>query len=1312
MNSISVTFADSSKHFSGVKLTNTACTYAGKIIYKNVASDANDEIGVFIKNDSQKLILIGSCVIGSVMPEHYYINLYGDDSTTEELDGANDGSELIFVAWLNSEKKEFEIPVSQMTFEKYEFLTKPDLPPMWKDKVSFGLLNLSIEKNSDTKPEINFVKNTFQVLEDETSLSLEIISDQPAQVDLTIKISVQGTAEGNGIDYQFDNKHCIIKKGQNKSSLNIRIINDVIKENNETILLTIEPTESSNAGNLSTCIIQIIDNDTLQGQIIVGPEETYKTIQAAVDEVTERGLIIVKVGTYEENIEIRKPLTIRSEGGNEKTIIKAKTYRKSVFNIYTSFVTIEGFHIYGSTSYGKAAIFLSKDSQNCYLNNNQCGFDENHYNYYGVFIEKSIGHTITNNLCNNNKRYGMLLYQSNYNCIQNNVFSQNKDSGIYISQSSNNQIIQNFIEYNIKYGIVLKSGSNQNEIYANTINMNQKNIIYYRLNNTWQSPIVMRYRYENSYYAGFIGNYYSDHSHTDSNNNGISDNSYEIYSDTQDQYPLMKPFDQYSLVLWRLESDCSMNGNKDLLKPSGLNKISPQSSLLWFEKDTDAEKKISSMDAWTGQINFQSPPEKNDQFLIEIGALINKDTFISENSNTIITADGVQTVFPLKIKGSEFSISPDKPLTLKLTNSNSKEYTIRTGGTWSYISQHSNCPDIKIIQVGQNKAYRTIGSALDASSSGYTIVVEPGLYQENLDIEKPINILSENGYTSTIISAESSRDHVFHILSNNVKIQGFSIYGATSSNKSAIYIENGMKNCSILRNRCGYDTEHYNNMGIAIGSSINNSIVENICDYNTNTGIFIRSNFENDISNNVCRKNNYYGIYVYSSMNVTVDGNLCLDNSRQGIYLKDSFCTVLSNNVMKQNYDGLYIDSSGKNLIFHNTCDYNSRYGVKVNYSSTKNTFFVNQMSNNEKANIYSQSNECQWYADKNIQYRFHDQNFLGSLGNYYGDHQSVDIDSNGICENVYIIPRSKSQDLFPLSEPIDAFKIQSHDIDYVLKYYNKAIHNDNSTILLAKEAKQSEFKLLDQFVAPNFLNPKTIKQENNNSQIKPTIQLRSIPPMGNRLKTLKGSVINSDPEHSYVAVYIHNNRWQLRPDDNNPMTTINDDGTWECDITKQYKDYLSSKIAVFVFYDTIKPPIEIHENNIVDDTRFQQAIAYNLIERTPSIILTYVPEHGNRIQNLEGFAYVEDPNQYYVAVYIYQNGWRSKPDTKHSKIKINPDAHWTCDITTEYNDHQSTKISIFILRQSFILPVISDNNQLPVCLINNAVAEKTISVK
>jgi len=90
---------------------------------------------------------------------------------------------------------------------------------------------------------------------------------------------------------------------------------------------------------------------------IIVPDD-YPTIQAAVDAASDGDTIIVKAGTYIENVNVNKSLTIESENGAEVTIVQATNLNDHVFHVTANYVNIRGFTVRGERELGVLAYAL------------------------------------------------------------------------------------------------------------------------------------------------------------------------------------------------------------------------------------------------------------------------------------------------------------------------------------------------------------------------------------------------------------------------------------------------------------------------------------------------------------------------------------------------------------------------------------------------------------------------------------------------------------------------------------------------------------------------------------------------------------------------------------------------------------------------------------------------------------------------------------------------------------------------------------------------------------------------------------------
>ena len=143
--------------------------------------------------------------------------------------------------------------------------------------------------------------------------------------------------------------------------------------------------------------------------------------------------------------------------------------------------------------------------------------------------------------------------------------------------------------------------------------------------------------------------------------------------------------------------------------------------------------------------------------------------------------------------------------------------------------------------------FTRIQDAIDNSSDGDTIFVFNGTYNENIRINKTIDLIGENKI-STVIDAQNNGD-IISISSDNVYISGFTILNSGKS-----------------------EFPFYEFQGIFISSN-KNKIVGNII-YSTEQGIYFNSSNGNIILENVIYKCNGHGIYLYRSTNNEISNSL------------------------------------------------------------------------------------------------------------------------------------------------------------------------------------------------------------------------------------------------------------------------------------------------------------------------------------------------------------------------------------------------------------------------------------------------------
>ena len=172
--------------------------------------------------------------------------------------------------------------------------------------------------------------------------------------------------------------------------------------------------------------------------------DDHRTIRQAVNSAGVGDTVIVRDGTYTENVDVGKRLTIRSENGSASTTVRALNPGDNVFDVTADSVGITGFAVVGS-SY--AGIYLGGVAH-CNISGNIA-----RENGYGFRLHSSCYNRITDNIAKNNINYGFLLFPySDANVLVSNTANEN-NCGISLSWSVNNTLIGNTVNDNRWRGI-------------------------------------------------------------------------------------------------------------------------------------------------------------------------------------------------------------------------------------------------------------------------------------------------------------------------------------------------------------------------------------------------------------------------------------------------------------------------------------------------------------------------------------------------------------------------------------------------------------------------------------------------------------------------------------------------------------------------------------------------------------------------------------------------------------------------------------------------------------------------------------------
>lgn len=253
--------------------------------------------------------------------------------------------------------------------------------------------------------------------------------------------------------------------------------------------------------------------------------------------------------------------------------------------------------------------------------------------------------------------------------------------------------------------------------------------------------------------------------------------------------------------------------------------------------------------------------------------------------------------------------------------------------------------------------FAAIQEAIDDPDTlnGHTILVDSGIYYENVIVHKSLKLIGENRET-TIIDGNMI-GHVIRITQDHVNVTGFTIQ------------------------RSGH-TEF-------------------------NSGIFISSAWHCNISGNRI-VDNFAGIYG-SPKNTSISNNSLVNNTVGVDIHHQATCNIIYGNCLSANTVSLHIYNADSNSILRNNMTNNWR-SITIGYSRN-NEFYHNCFFNDTEQILVLASGYANFWDNGYPS----GGNYWSDYGERYPDAE--ELDGSGIWDTPYVIG-ADNQDNYPLIEP------------------------------------------------------------------------------------------------------------------------------------------------------------------------------------------------------------------------------------------------------------------------------------------------------
>jgi len=257
---------------------------------------------------------------------------------------------------------------------------------------------------------------------------------------------------------------------------------------------------------------------------------------------------------------------------------------------------------------------------------------------------------------------------------------------------------------------------------------------------------------------------------------------------------------------------------------------------------------------------------------------------------------------------------------------------------------------VSILGRGQ---FRSISEAIAAVPAGSQIVVKPGMYRENIVIDKPLEIIGDGPVDEIVI--ESADAHTITMQTNYAVVSGLTIEGCSSQHQAVITSQGqlNIEDC-VITSRCTdvQGSIHVTGQGtrpvirrcrIRDGSSQGISIFEGAeglveqCDIyqNGKNGILVGYGATPTIRQCKIFKNTYHGIGCGKNAQATVVENDLYENFSSGMRIQEeSSGTFRKNRIFKNNVNGVSIYGNSQGLFEENEIYENESLGIEIKEES------------------------------------------------------------------------------------------------------------------------------------------------------------------------------------------------------------------------------------------------------------------------------------------------------------------------------------------------------------------------------------------
>ena len=241
-------------------------------------------------------------------------------------------------------------------------------------------------------------------------------------------------------------------------------------------------------------------------------------------------------------------------------------------------------------------------------------------------------------------------------------------------------------------------------------------------------------------------------------------------------------------------------------------------------------------------------------------------------------------------------------------------------------SEVDSGPPTRIVDPMGRADHITISEAINEAASGDRILVRPGLYQETLVIDKPLEIIDDGDLADIVLQAVGANAVLFKTTMGRVaNITLRQLNGGEWFCVNAIQGRLFLEDCDITSRSLAC---------VAISGGADPRLLRNQIHGGKQSGVLVYDNGLGTLEDNQIYSNGLSGVEVKSGGSPTLHGNRIYENQESGVYIYDEGRDRLEDNDIFPNARaGMRIGNSGRPILRQNRINQN---GIVANWAPFK----------------------------------------------------------------------------------------------------------------------------------------------------------------------------------------------------------------------------------------------------------------------------------------------------------------------------------------------------------------------------------------